>query len=109
MGIWGYLSNSNRGVKTPLELRWGSRVSSQVAAGELGLLSSCSRNSGFFSVFAGNLGLDGELPQRLRIPFEVQQEISVSMDFQHGMQDSTGVLSRKLGLYLSLVSTQCSW
>ena len=65
--------------------------------------------NGDFSVVAGNLGLAGELPQRLRAPFEVQQEISVPMDLKHGMQDSTGVLSRKLGLYFSLVSTQCSW
>ena len=78
-----------------LKLQQGSRAFSQFAAE--------TRDSSL--VVAGNLGLAGELPLCLRPPFEVQQEISV----QHGMQDSTGVLSRKLGLYLSLVSTQCSW
>ena len=49
MGIWGYLSSGKRGVRTPLELRLGSRVSSRVSAQESGLLSNCRRNSGFFS------------------------------------------------------------
>ena len=44
MGISGFLSSGNRGVRTPLELRWGTSVSSRVAAGESGLLLSCSRN-----------------------------------------------------------------
>ena len=97
------------GVKTPLELRGevmfplellqGSRTSSRVAA----------ETQGSSLVVAGNLGLDGELPQRLRAPFEVEQELSVPLDLQHGMQDSTGVLSRKSGFSSSLVGTQCSW
>ena len=57
MGIRGYLLNSNMGVKTPLELRWGNRVSSQVAAGESGLLSICSRNSRFFFSGCWKLGV----------------------------------------------------
>ena len=81
----------------------------QVAAGESGLLSSCSRNSGFFSSGCWKFRVGWGVPQRLRAPFEVQQKISVPMDLQHGMQDSTGVLSQKLGLYLSLVGIQCSW
>ena len=32
--------NCHRGVRTPLNLKWGTHVSSRVATGELGLLSS---------------------------------------------------------------------
>ena len=46
-----------------LELRWGSRVSSQFAAGESGLLWSCSRNPGFFSSCCWKLRVPRELPQ----------------------------------------------
>ena len=49
MGISGFLLSGNRGVRTPLELRWGTCVSSLVAAGESGLLLRCSRNLGFLS------------------------------------------------------------
>ena len=109
MGIWGYLLNSNRGVKTPFKLRWESHVSSRVAAGEFGLLQVAAEMWGSSLVVSGNSVLSGELPQRWRAPFEVQQEINVPMDLQHGMQDSTGVLSWKSRLHLSLVGTQCSW
>ena len=83
----------------PLKLLQGSWAFSQFAA----------ETRGSSLVVAGNLGLAGELLQCLRAPFEEQQEISVPMDFQHGMQDSTGVLSRKSGFSSSLVDTQCSW
>ena len=39
-GISGFLSSCNRGVSPPLELWWGTRVSSQFAAWELGFISS---------------------------------------------------------------------
>ena len=57
MGIWEYLSGGKRGVRTPLELRLGSRVSSRVSAQESGLLSNCRRNSGFFSSCSWKLGV----------------------------------------------------
>ena len=57
MGIWGFLSRGKRGVRIPLELRLGSRVSSRVAAWESGLLSNCRRNSGFFSSCSWKLGV----------------------------------------------------
>ena len=92
-GIWGYFLNHNRGVKTPLKLRWESRVSSRVAAGELGLLQVSAEMWGSSLVVAGNSRLSEELPQHWRAPFEVQQDINIPMDLQHEMQDSTGVLS----------------
>ena len=109
MGIWGYLLNSNRGVKTPFKLRWESHVSSRVAAGEFGLLQVAAEMWGSSLVVSGNSVLSGELPQRWRAPFEVQQEINVPMDLQHGMQDCLGVVARKLGFSSSLVGTHGSW
>ena len=41
-------------------------------------------------------------------PLEVQQEISVPLDLQHGMQDSPGVVAENSGFFLSLVGTQGS-
>ena len=40
-GNSGFISSCNRVVRSPFELRRGIWVSSQVAAGESGLLSSC--------------------------------------------------------------------
>ena len=83
----------------PLELQQGSQASSRVAA----------ETRGPSLVVVGNSGLAGKLPQCLRVPFEVEQEINVPMDFQHGMQDHTGVVVRKPGFSSSLLGTQCSW
>ena len=57
MGISGFLSSGNRGVRTPLELRWRTCVSSRVAARESDLLLSCSRNSEFLSSCCWKLGV----------------------------------------------------
>ena len=88
-------------VLFPLELQQGSWASSQVAA----------EIRGSSLVVARNLWLDGELPQCLRVPFEVQQEISVPLDLKQWMQDSTGVMSWKSGNLLQfwLESSSVLW
>ena len=110
MGIWGYLLSGNREVRTPLELWQGNRVSPRVASGESGLLSGCSRNSGFFSSGCWKFRVFGELPQCLRHPLEVQREICFSgftardavLHRSHGRE--AGVLP-ELGWYSGFLAT----
>ena len=108
MGIWGYVSSGNRGDRTLLELRWGSHISSLVAAGELGLLLLVAEIQASSLVVAGNSGFAGELPQRLRSPLKVPREICFSgfaardagLHWSH--DEEAGVLL-KLGWYLGFL------
>lgn len=76
MGIWGYVLRGNRGVRT-LELRWGSHVSSQFAAGELGLLELQQKPGVLLWLLLETQDFLESCHRGLRAPLELQQEISV--------------------------------
>ena len=63
MGIWEYLSSGNMGVRTPLELRWGSCVSSRIAEGFWASSRVTEQTRGSSLVVAGNSVFLREFPQ----------------------------------------------
>ena len=72
MGKSCFLSSSNRGVRPPLELQWETQDCSRVAAGYL-----------------------------IGAPIKVQQEFSVTLEMQHGIQGYTQAVAGTLGFLSS--------
>lgn len=93
----GFLSSCDGNQGIPLEWKQGSQVHSRVAA-ESGLLLSCIRNSGvLLYLLLETWGFLESCHRGLRAPLEVQREISVPLDLQHGMQDCWRIVAWSWG------------